>query len=207
MRIDHEIIANCVEPNSKILDLGCGNGELLQELIQTKNIEGSGIEIRTEGVQQCIAKGLSVIQGDLEDLIFNYGDKVFDYCILSQTLQDLHQPDKVIAQMARVSKHIIVTFYNLAHYTYRFQILLHGRMPKSKDLPYKWLTTNITFLSVLDFKEYCDTKQITIDKAIYLKDGVTKREFVKYFPHWRAKLCIFEISPKNGIKPDSEENE
>ena len=183
-----------IQPGTKVLDLGCGNGDLLSELIQRNRSNASGIEIRPEGVQQCISKGLSVIQGDLEEIVQNYGDKTFDYCILSLTLQDLHNPDFIISEMTRIAHHIIVTFYNLGHIKYRFQILFQGRMPKSKDLPYKWLTTNITFLSVRDFYEYCESKQIKIADAIFLKDGETQKKFVHYWPQLRAKLCIFQIT-------------
>ncbi len=112
MRVDHEIIMGFIQPGTKVLDLGCGNGDLLSELIQEKQVDASGIEIRPEGVRQCISKGLSVIQGDLEEIVQNYGDKTFDYCILSLTLQDLHNPDFIISEMTEsptiLSSHSII---------------------------------------------------------------------------------------------------
>lgn len=189
MRLDFNIIIDLIPNNSKIIDLGCGDGELLYQLKSIRNTEGFGIEINSERVKQAINKGISVIQGDIEDLISHYEDKSFDYCILSQTLQELHNPDYILSEILRISKNSIVAFYNLAHYSYRFQILFRGHFPKSSNLPYNWLTTNISFLSVVDFRKFCKIHDITIIKELF----TDKNKYIKILPNWRSRTCVFMI--------------
>jgi methionine biosynthesis protein MetW len=189
LRLDYKKICSLVKPKTKILDLGCGNGELLAHLRSHREIEGTGIEISLENVQKAIAEGLSVIHGDLEEEIKNYPDKSFDYCILSQTLQDLRHPEEVLLEMLRVSKRVLISFYNLAHYRYRFQILFTGRFPKSKDLPYKWLSTNVFFLSINDFQDLCRNHHIDIEESIYLVND----KIIRRWPQLRAKIAVFSI--------------
>lgn len=190
LRLDYKKICSLVQPKSKILDLGCGNGELLAHLRRHRHIEGTGIEISLENVQRAIAEGLSVIHGDLEEEIKNYPDKTFDYCILSQTLQDLRHPEQVLLEMLRVSKNVLISFYNLAHFTYRMQILFTGRFPKSKDLPYKWLSTNVFFLSINDFQDLCNNHQIKIIERIYLAND----KIITRWPQLRAKIAVFSLT-------------
>jgi methionine biosynthesis protein MetW len=179
-----------ITPKSKVLDLGCGNGELLKFLQKNRQIDGKGIEIDLEKVQDALNSGISVIHGDLEEEILNYPDKHFDYCILSQTLQDLKHPEQILLEMLRVSKYVIVSFINLAHISYRFQILFRGRFPKAKDLPFKWLSTNIFFLSIGDFRDLCQSHQIRIEKQIYL----VSEKIIRFWPSLRAKIAVFELS-------------
>ena len=188
-RYDYELIERLIFPKSSVLDLGCGKGELLWYLIQKKEINGSGIEISSQGVQEAIKKGLSVIQADIEETISNYPDKTFDYTILSQTMQELKRPEKVINAMVRISKRAIITFYNLAHLKFRLKILFKGQFPSSKELPFNWLSANIMFLSVADFKEFCRQNNYKIISEQCYSDN----KIIHIMPNLRAKVCIFEI--------------
>ena len=190
MRLDHRKICSIIPPRAKILDLGCGNGDLLELLTINKQIEGSGIEISPVKMQEAIAKGMSVIQGDLEDTIKDYRNKQFDYCILSQTLQDLKDPERTLKEMLRVGNKVIIAFYNLAYWRYRIHIMFKGTFPKSKELPYEWLTTNILFLSVKDFEAFCDKHQIQIVQNLYF----VHEKQIHFWPNVRSTLCIFEIA-------------
>ncbi len=189
-RIDYETIIRIIPKKSKVLDLGCGGGKLLHHLKQSKDIVGSGIEISEIGASEAISKGLSVIQGNLEEVVKNYPDNSFDYVILSQTLQELKHPDLVFHHMLRIGKKCILTFINLAHIKYRLQILFTGMFPRSDDLPFDWKTTNIAFLSVKNFKEYCMKNNIKIRNEIYF----TGQKKVVFWRNFRSKLCIYEIS-------------
>ena len=190
LRIDYKTLCSLIRPNSKVLDLGCGNGELLMHLSRHRKVEGTGIEISLDRVQAAMKTGLSVIHGDLEEEIQNYQDQFFDFCILSQTLQELRHPEKVLLEMLRISKRTLISFYNLAHLRYRLQILFTGRFPKAEDLPYKWLSTNIFFLSVRDFHDLCHRHGITIHSQIYLA-GERK---IRVWPSLRAKIVVLELS-------------
>lgn len=189
-RADHKIICQIIEENARVIDLGCGDGNLLTLLTKYKNIDGSGIEISAEGVRKSISKGLSVIQGNLEEIISNYPENHFDYSILSQTLQELRKPDFVLEQMTKISKHALIAFFNLAHLKFRLKILFKGRFPQSKDMPYNWQNTNILFLSVKEFEYYCHSHGLRINRKIFLSGN----KMVKIWPNLRAELCIFEIS-------------
>jgi methionine biosynthesis protein MetW len=190
MRLDHRKICFIIPTQAKVLDLGCGNGELLELLTRNKQIEGSGIEISPSKMQEAIAKGMSVIQGDLEDTIKDYRNGQFDYCILSQTLQDLKHPEGTLKEMLRVGKKVIITFYNLAYWRYRIHIMFKGTFPKSKDLPYEWLTTNILFLSVKDFEAFCEANHIHIVQTLYF----AHEKQIHFWPNVCSTLCIFEIA-------------
>ena len=191
-RPDYKIVLDLISAGAKVLDLGCGEGDLLDLLHTKKNIDGRGIELSSEGVSSSISKGLSVIQGNLEENIRHYPDQSFDFSILSQTLQELHNPEHVLDEMLRISKHSIISFYNLAHYRYRLKILFQGQFPKSEELPYNWMTTNVTFLSIKDFRAYCHDHGVHIDAAVYLANDKP----AKLWPNLRSNLCVFQISRK-----------
>jgi len=189
-RTDHRIICEMVTQNARVIDLGCGDGDLLTLLSKHKHVDGCGIEISASGVRQSISKGLSVIQGNLEDIISNYPENQFDYSILSQTLQELRNPDLVLAQMTKISKHAIIAFFNLAHIKFRFKILFQGRFPQSKDMPYSWQNTNILFLSVKEFNHYCKSHGLHITRRFF----IAAKKKIHFLPNLRADLCIFEIA-------------
>jgi methionine biosynthesis protein MetW len=169
---DYDIIHKFVAPNSSILDLGCGDGTLLASLIREKNARGLGIEISSEGLNFCLQKGLPVLQVDIDKGLADFTNKSFDYVILNMTLQVIYHPLLVVREMIRVGKFAIVGFPNFGHYKLRKDLLLHGRMPKSKTLPYEWYDTpNIRLMTIKDFRAMCRENNIQILQEIYLSEA------------------------------------
>jgi methionine biosynthesis protein MetW len=167
-RGDHLLVAEMVEPGSRVLDVGCGDGDLLR-LLETRGVDGRGIELSREGVNRCVAKGLAVIQGDADTDLVDYPDDAFDYVILSQTLQATRRPRVVLENMLRIGRHGIVTFPNFGHWRMRLQLLLTGQMPRTDSLPSTWYDTpNIHFCTIKDFVQLCDEIDATMDRAVAL---------------------------------------
>ena len=167
-RTDHLLVADMVERGSKVLDVGCGEGDLLQ-LLETRGIDGRGIELSREGVNRCVAKGLAVVQGDADTDLVTYPDDAFDYVILSQTLQATRQPRIVVEHMLRIGRHGIVSFPNFGHWKIRLQILLGGHMPRTDNLPYAWWDSpNIHFCTIKDFRELCLAVGARMEKSVAL---------------------------------------
>lgn len=162
-RADHAIIAEWVEPGSRVLDLGCGDGILLQHLNDTRNASGYGIEIDETLMTQCIDRGINVIQSNLDNGLADFKDNSFNQVILSMTLQSVNYPDKLLSEMLRVGEQGIVTFPNFAHWSPRLQLMLKGRMPVSKAIPYEWFDTpNIHLCTIRDFEDLCETQGFKI---------------------------------------------
>lgn len=172
IRIDLLQIANLIEDGSSVLDVGCGDGSLLNYLVRQKNVEGRGIELSPEGVNASIAKGLSVIQGNAEKDIIHYPDNCFDVVILSQTLQAMNRPDKMLEQLLRVGKKAIVSFPNFAHWRVRLALFLKGRMPVNKTIDYPWYSTpNIHFCTIRDFVHLCADLDIQIEQSMAINSN------------------------------------
>lgn len=172
IRIDLLQIANLIEDGSSVLDVGCGDGSLLNYLVRQKNVEGRGIELSPEGVNASIAKGLSVIQGNAEKDIIHYPDNCFDVVILSQTLQAMNRPDKMLEHLLRVGKKAIVSFPNFAHWRVRLALFLKGRMPVNKTIDYPWYSTpNIHFCTIRDFVALCADLDIQIEQSMAINSS------------------------------------
>ena len=166
---EYREIIKLIEPNSTVLDLGCGSGRLLKELIKKKNVRGRGIDIAESKVIESIKNGVSVSQGDIDQGLHEYPDNSYDYVILSRTLQALYRPHFVLEEMLRVGTKAIVMFPNFGYWRVRTQLMLRGRMPKTKLLPYEWYDTpNIHSLTINDFRMFCEENEITIDQEILL---------------------------------------
>lgn len=196
LHLNYSLIEEMIEPKSKVLDLGCGNGYLLKLLKDKKNIKGNGIEIAQNEVIQCLEKGLSVIQGDIDEGLKQFADKSYDYVILNQTLQSTYNPDYVLEEMLRVGKKCIVSFPNFAYWRVRLYYLLKGNMPKSKVLPFEWYNTpNIHLLTIKDFFEFAQKRNINILQGIYTTRA-NKRTSAQYkfFSNFFAEEAIFVIS-------------
>ncbi|MCB1489579.1 MAG: methionine biosynthesis protein MetW [Bauldia sp.] len=168
-RVDHLVIAELVPPGVRVLDVGCGDGELLSLLEATRGVDGRGMEISQKGVNESVARGLSVIQGDADIDLVDYPDNAFDYVILSQTLQATRRPRDVIEQMLRIGNKAIVSFPNFGHWRMRGLLLFTGRMPVTKSLPQAWYDTqNIHFCTIRDFVLLCDELGAHIEKGVAL---------------------------------------
>jgi methionine biosynthesis protein MetW len=188
--IDQEIIVGWVEAGSSVLDLGCGDGELLSRLIREKNVRGQGIEIIEQAVHHCVAQGLSVLQEDIDTGLADYADGSFDYVVLNQTFQQVKNPDFVLHEALRVGKRAIVGFPNFVHLRARFQIFFAGKVPVTSALPYEWFDTpNLHFLSIADFREYCKKRRIEIDQSAFIAHN--KR--VRLLPNLLAETGLFQL--------------
>jgi len=168
-RVDFVIVADMVEPGSRVLDVGCGNGALLALLAQNRGVDARGIELSQRGVNEAVSRGLSVVQGDADTDLSYYPDNSFDYVILSQTLQATLHPKEVLQDMLRIGKHAIVSFPNFGHWRIRGQILFKGRMPVTENLNYSWFDTpNIHFCTIQDFVDLTQKVGVTIERAAAL---------------------------------------
>jgi len=190
-RLDLVVVANMVEPGSRVLDVGCGDGELLQLLTDTRDVDGRGIEISRDGVNACVARGLAVIQGDADTDLADYPDDAFDYVILSQTLQATRNPRVVLEHMLRIGRRAVVSFPNFGHWRIRKQIALGGHMPVTDNLPDSWYDSpNIHFLTVDDFEILAARQNWQVERRYFLSGT---RE-VKLFPNLMAEVAVFVVS-------------
>ncbi len=192
-RVDYELIESLIRPNTAVLDVGCGDGELLARLITDKNVTGKGIELTQELVLDCVIRGLPTIQRNVEHGLESYTDKSFDYVVLSQTLQTVKNPEKVFSELLRIGKKVIVSFPNFAHWRCRVQLLLRGKAPVTGQLPFSWHDSpNIHFLSLKDFDEFCQRLKVLVEKRIPLiKTSVSP---VRFAPNLFAEQVIYVTS-------------
>ena len=169
LRADLKLIADMIAPDSRVLDIGCGDGALLDYLTRTKRVDGRGMELSQEGVNACVRNGLSVIQGDVDNDLDPYPDGAFDYVVLSQTLQATRHPKKVLESLCRIGDRAIVSFPNFGHWHVRLDLLLHGRMPYNPMLSYTWYDTpNIHLCTIRDFIGLTNALGFVIEKSVIL---------------------------------------
>lgn len=182
LHVNYAVIADLVEDGSKVLDLGCGDGTLLKLLIDKKNVLAKGIEINQNEVISSIEKGVSTVQGDIDEGLKQFSDGEYDYVILNRTVQATERPDYVIKEMLRVGKKVVVSFPNFAYWRVRFYLLFAGRMPKSKMLPFEWFNTpNIHLLTIKDFFNFTKKNEIKILKSIYLNHSKVRKNILTNF--------------------------
>ena len=171
MKLEFKIIANLIEKNTRVLDVGCGDGTLMEFLKDNNKIDIRGIEISKSNVQKCIGKGLTVIEGDAEKDLGQFPDGSFDFVILSQTLQAFLNPEKVISELLRVGKKAIVTIPNFGYWKVRLHLLTKGTMPITRTLPDEWYNTpNLHMCSIKDFFNFCENRKINLYKSIALQN-------------------------------------
>jgi methionine biosynthesis protein MetW len=191
IRLDHKIIFSIVDPGSRVLDLGCGEGDLLYLLAREKQVIAQGIEKDDRAIQECVKKGLSVFHDDIESGLREYPESSFDYVILNQSMEEVKNVDRLLQDALRIGKKVIVGFPNFAYIKARFMMFFHGRAPVTESLPYSWYDTpNVRFLSITDFSEYCSEKDIKIISAHYLGE----KGIVRFLPNLMALNAVFVLT-------------
>jgi methionine biosynthesis protein MetW len=189
-RADFDIVCEWVPQGARVLDLGCGDGALLQRLFRDRNCRGYGVEIDDDAVLAAMKGGVNVVQSNIEGGLAFFANRSFDVVVLSQTLQATRHTERLINDMLDIGKSAIVTIPNFGHWQVRWQLGIGGRMPVSKRLPYQWYDTpNVHFSTMLDFDRFCEEKNIVIEKKIVLAGG---RE-VKFLPNVRGETAVFQI--------------
>lgn len=192
LRPDLAVIAANVAPGSRVLDIGCGDGALMAALRGEKQVDARGMELDAHDVAECVAKGLSVMQGDADTDLVDYPDAAFDYAILSQTLQTTKRPDQVLDELLRVGRKAFVSFPNFGHWRVRASLLWHGRMPVTRLLPVAWYETpNIHHVTVSDFRDLVAAKRLTVEGAWFLSGD---RRIADAAASWRAEHAVFLLS-------------
>ncbi|RZO89104.1 MAG: methionine biosynthesis protein MetW [alpha proteobacterium HIMB114] len=172
MKIQDDVLAGLIELNSRVLDVGCGDGNLLLYLKKNKRIDGRGLEINQKNVQECLAKGLAVVEGDAEKDLINYPNRSFDTAILNQAIQQFYEPRKVLNELLRIAEKAIITIPNFGYWKVRLNLLLTGTMPITKTLPYSWYNTpNLHMSSIKDFYNLCNLDNIKVIKSISISSN------------------------------------
>jgi methionine biosynthesis protein MetW len=197
VRLDYQLIESYVAPGSRVLDLGCGDGTLLADLMREKQCRGCGIDVDLEEVRECVARGVPVYHGDMLEGMAMYRDGSFDCVILSQTLQQTMGPRNVVREMLRVGRRAVISFPNFAHWRVRLHLMLHGKMPVTTVLPYTWYNTpNIHLLTVRDFEDLCSDLDLAVIDRIYLSSAY--RRLSGFLPNLLASTAIFVVESGAG---------
>jgi methionine biosynthesis protein MetW len=197
IREDFKEILRLVRPGSRVLDVGCGEGVLLDLLTTEKQVDGRGLEISAAGVAACMARGLSVVQGDADQDLDHFPDRTFDYAVLSQTLQATRRPRHVLDELLRIADHAVVSFPNFGHWRVRWSLLHRGRMPETEALPLPWWATpNIHLCTLADFLALTDDLDVRIDACAAFAGAGPARQIdpTKALENWRAESCLFMLS-------------
>ncbi len=194
LRLDYRVIYDMIEPGARVLDLGCGSGDLMYLLALDKAAKVQGVELDETAIYECVRRGLSVFHGDIQSGLEDYPDGSFDYVILNQSMQEVREVDFVIREALRVGKRVIIGFPNFAYWKARLMLFFRGRVPITSSLPYHWYDTpNVRFLSITDFQEYCREKNLRVLSSRYLAE---KKE-VSFWPNLLALNALFLLGKKS----------
>ncbi len=195
MNQDISFINGWIKPNSRVLDLGCGDGSLLASLTKELNISGYGLEIGPESINQCVAKGVNVIEQDLNNSLENFPDNSFDTVIMTQALQAMRYPHLVLDEMLRIGGQCVITFPNFGHWRARAYLTLRGRMPVTKQLAYQWYDTpNIHFFTYSDFEALCRERNISVLRKQFIGEHFPDRELKNLWPNLFAETAVYHLS-------------
>lgn len=200
LREDFREILRLVRPGARVLDVGCGEGELLELLTREKRVDGQGLEISQEGVSTCLAKGLAVVQGDGDRDLDYFPTQAFDYAVLSKTLQQMREPAHVLSELLRIADQAVVSVPNFGHWRVRWALLATGRMPETRSLPDPWWSTpNIHLCTLRDFVELCRELDLRIDACSALSNGKPARPIDPHAPleNWRSETALFLLSRRS----------
>lgn len=195
MRLDLKLITDWVKPGSRVLDLGCGNGQLLEHLAKEKNTCGIGVDINPEHITTCISKGISVIEQDLNNGLANFSTNSFDYVFMTQALQTIRNPHLVLGEMLRIGKEGVISFPNFGHWRCRTHLGLKGQMPVSKFLPDQWYDTpNIHFCTIKDFEILCKLRRINVMDRAFVAANQKQSTITNTWPNLLALTAVYHIS-------------
>lgn len=206
MREDFREILRLVRPGSRVLDVGCEDGGLLELLSRERRVDGQGLEISQAGVSACLAKGLSVVQGDGDRDLDHFPTRAFDYAILSKTLQQMREPRHVLSELLRIADHAIVSVPNFGHWRMRVSLMTRGRMPETRALPDPWWSTlNIHLCTLRDFTDLCRELDLRVDACAALSGGKPARQMRPdgMFENWRSETALFLLSRRTEGQPDA----
>ena len=201
MRSDLQVIADMISPATRVLDIGCGDGALLDHLVHVKGVDARGIELSQDGVNACVSHGLSVVQGDADTDLADYPDGAFDYAVLSQTLQATRAPRELLHQLVRIAARSIVSFTNFGHLAIRWRLMVEGRMPAIGEDGERWYDTpNIHLCTILDFLELCAELDLEVERAVSLSRKGRSSELSRIgpFANLRSEQGIFLLRSRSG---------
>jgi len=194
IREDLELISSWVEKNSRVLDLGCGDGRLLKMLKENKNVLGYGVDYDISQIKLSLDNKINVMQLDLNDGLTDFKNDTFDYVVLAQSLQEIKNPEKLLKEMLRIGKEVIISFPNMGHWSSRFQLFVGGKMPITSELPYRWHDTpNIHLCTISDFEDFCKENKFVIAESSITSDSLLDNIMIRVLPNLFGEVALFRI--------------